>query len=316
MTNPNDAVGTNGAFGGRTSVNAFNDVLGAFQSRGVLSGWGVAPSSGMTVACGGSGTIRDVAVAEDANGNKTTVNNISGSPITVTLDSAPASNSRYDAIVVYVDKPPVGNATQDNPECCGIIKVTGTASATPAYPDDTAIRNAITADGASGGTAYYAVIAYVLVASTTTTITSGMITSGPGAAIGTNQISDGAVTSPKIDLTTYTVPATAYFREGLTTSTTIRVFKLGGNLAMAVGSAAGLIISTATQQFRISTATPLFSTIYGYSVDGRQSQQTGSYAGYVAAQTTNNFIDAYIRCPNTTDPLEIDLSYIVIGVLA
>ena len=207
MTNPNNAVGTNGAFGGRTSVNAFNDIMGAFQSRGVLSGWGIAPSSGMTVSVGGSGTTRDVAVAEDASGNKTSVNNISGAPILVTLDSAPASNSRYDAIVVYVDKPPVGNATQDNPECCGIIPVTGTAVSTPSYPDDAAIRSAITADGASGATAYYAVIAYVLVASTTTTITSGMIVSGSLAAIGANQvnttsIANGAVTLQKLDYQT------------------------------------------------------------------------------------------------------------------
>lgn len=194
MTNPNDAIGTNGAFGGRTSVNAFNDVLGAFQSRGVLSGWGIAPSSGMTVACGGNGTTRDVAVAEDTNGNKTTVNNISGSPVNVTLDSAPASNSRYDAIVVYVDKPPTGNATQDNPECCGIIKVTGTAASTPAYPNDGAIRSAITADGASGATAYYAVIGYVLVASGTTTITSGMIYA----------VTPATITSDKVDWQTST----------------------------------------------------------------------------------------------------------------
>lgn len=207
MTNPNDAVGTNGAFGGRTSVNAFNDVMGAFQSRGVLSGWGIVPSSGMTVACGGAGTVRDVAVAADPNGNKTSVNNISGAPILVTLDSAPASNSRYDAIVAYVDKPPVSNATQDNPECCGIIPVTGTAASTPACPDDATIRSAITADGASGATAYYAVIGYVLVASGTTTITSGMISAGSPASIGANQVNttsivDGAVTSDKIDWTT------------------------------------------------------------------------------------------------------------------
>lgn len=228
MTNPNDAVGTNGAFGGRTSVNAFNDVLGAFQSRGVLSGWGVAPSSGMTVACGGSGSTRDVAVAEDSSGNKTTVNNISGSPITVTLDSAPASNSRYDAIVIYVDKPPIGNATQDNPECCGIIPVTGTAASTPSYPDDAAIRSAITADGASGATAYYAVIAYVLVASTTTTITSGMITAGPGAAIGTNQIADGSVTSQKVDWTTIEViPANTFLPDTTLFLMTGNVFKMG-----------------------------------------------------------------------------------------
>ena len=213
-TNPNNSVGTNGAFGGRTSVNAFNDIMGAFQSRGVLSGWGIVPSSGMTVSVGGSGTTRDVAIAEDASGNKTSVNNISGAPISVTLDSAPASNSRYDAIVAYVDKPPVGNATQDNPECCGIIPVTGTAASTPAYPDDAAVRSAITADGASGSTAYYAVLGYVLVASGTTTITSAMILSGGYAALGTNQIASNAVTSDKIDwatLNTGTItPASGY----------------------------------------------------------------------------------------------------------
>lgn len=211
MTNPNNAVGTNGAFGGRTSVNAFNDIMGAFQSRGVLSGWGISPSSGMTVSVGGNGTTRDVAVAEDASGNKTSVNNISGAPILVTLDSAPASNSRYDAIVAYVDKPPVSSATQDNPECCGIIPVTGTAASTPSYPSDATIRSAITADGASGATAYYAILGYVLVASGTTSITSGMITGagnpvinaalGPNS-VGTAQIQTGAVTSDKIDSTT------------------------------------------------------------------------------------------------------------------
>ena len=207
MTNPNNAIGTNGAFGGRTSVNAFNDIMGAFQSRGILSGWGIVPSSGMTVSIGGDGTTRDVAIAEDAIGNKTSVNNISGAPISVTLNSAPASNSRYDAIVAYVDKPPIGNATQDNPECCGIIPVTGTAASTPAYPADAAIRSAITADGASGATAYYVVLGYVLVASGTTTITSGMITAGlsptTNAMVDTAHIQDGAVTSQKIDSTTF-----------------------------------------------------------------------------------------------------------------
>ena len=220
MTNPNNAVGTNGAFGGRTSVNAFNDIMGAFQSRGVLSGWGIVPSSGMTVAVGGSGTTRDVAVAEDASGNKTSINNISGAPISVTLDSAPASNSRYDAIVAYVDKPPISSATQDNPECCGIIKVTGTAASTPVYPNDSAIRTAITADGASGATAYYVVLGYVLVASGTTTITSGMITAGltplTNAMVDTAHIQDNAINPDKLETTilytadvTFTSPYTA-----------------------------------------------------------------------------------------------------------
>lgn len=204
MTNPNNAVGTNGAFGGRTSVNAFNDVMGAFQGRGILSGWGIVPSSGMTVDVGGSGTVRDTAIAEDNAGNKTSINNISGSAIGITLNTAPASNSRYDAIVAYVDKPPMGSATQDNPECCGIIPVTGTAASTPSYPDDGAIRSAITADGASGSTAYYIVLGYVLVASGTTTITSGMITAGPSATLNSTQIADGSITSDKVVLSTFT----------------------------------------------------------------------------------------------------------------
>ena len=84
MTNPNDAVGTNGAFGGRTSVNAFNDVL-AVLSSGILSGWACSPNSGMSVVVGGDGSNRDVAIAEDNAGNKTTINNISASPIAVTM---------------------------------------------------------------------------------------------------------------------------------------------------------------------------------------------------------------------------------------
>ena len=36
MANPNNAIGTNAAFGGRTSPNAFNDVLGAFKNRGFI----------------------------------------------------------------------------------------------------------------------------------------------------------------------------------------------------------------------------------------------------------------------------------------
>ena len=53
MTNPNNAVGTNGALGGRTSVNAFNDNLAIYASRGIVSGWTVSPSSNMTVSVGG-----------------------------------------------------------------------------------------------------------------------------------------------------------------------------------------------------------------------------------------------------------------------
>ncbi len=188
MTNPNDAVGTNAAYGGRTSANAFNDDLAAY-TRGILSGWECSPNAGLTVSLGGDGSTRDVAVAEDNAGNKISINNISGSPIDVTLNAAPGANSRIDLVVAYVDNPPQGVSTvADNPSACGIIKVTGTASSTPVAPNDSAIRTAITGDGASGATAYYVILAYITISSGTTDITTSNIQAGPMAKLSSNNI--------------------------------------------------------------------------------------------------------------------------------
>lgn len=211
MTNPNNAVGTNAAYGGRTSVNAFNDDL-TIYSRGILSGWACSPKSGMTVQIGGNGADRDAAVAEDNAGNKTSINNISGSPIDVTIPAAPATNNRIDLIVAYADNPPSGTSTVvDNPAACGIIVVSGTAASSPTPPTNAAIRSAITADGASGSTAYYVILAQIRVGTGVTTIGSGVITQGAkvesGAKAGantvsTNSIADGAVTPAKISYST------------------------------------------------------------------------------------------------------------------
>lgn len=187
-TNPNNTVGTNAAYSGRTSVNAFNDGLAAY-SRGVLSGWACSPSTGLKVQLGGASTVRDVAVAVDNAGNRTTINNISGAPIEMTISAAPSTNSRIDAIVAYVDNPAEGVSTvADNPAACGMIVVKGTAAASPVEPNETMIRSAITADGASGVTAYYAVLATVKIASGTTDLTSANIAAGPSAAIGSQNI--------------------------------------------------------------------------------------------------------------------------------
>lgn len=181
-TNPNNAVGTNGAYSGRTSPNAFNDVLAIMGGRGVVSGWVCSPDSGMDVTVGGSGSVRDVAVAEDNAGNRVTVNNISQAPISLTIPAAPASNSRIDAIVAYVENPPMGTSTDtDNPGPVGLIIVSGAVASTPTVPDDNTIRTAITADGAAGATAYYVILATVTVANGTTTITSGLISAGANA---------------------------------------------------------------------------------------------------------------------------------------
>ena len=197
-TNPNNAVGTNGAYSGRTSPNALNDVLASFTGRGILSGWACVPDSGMDVTVGGDGSHRDVAIAEDNAGNKVTVNNISQSPVSVTIPAAPANNSRIDSIVAYVENPPMGTSTDtDNPGTVGLIVVSGTVASTPVAPTDNQIRTGITADGAAGSTAYYVVLANVTVPNGITTITSTNISAGDEAI--TDNVS---VTKSEIDWST------------------------------------------------------------------------------------------------------------------
>jgi len=176
MTNPNNAVGTNGAYGGRTSVDAFNDIT-AFLTKGVVSGWDCVPSSGMTVAIGGVSGTRDVALAQDNAGNKVTVNNISGQPIEVEFpDASSEEQIYYHYIVAYVNNSPQGVATAvDNPSACGIITVAGASSQT--YPTEADIRTAITADGGEGDTAYFVVLRCVMIPAGATEITADDIQS-------------------------------------------------------------------------------------------------------------------------------------------
>ena len=204
MTNPNNALGTNAALGGRTSVDAFNDAISSL-TRGVVSGFAVTPSSAMTLNVGGTDGVRDVAVAVSPNGNRVSVDNRTTSPIKVTMAAASASSARIDAIVAYVNSPSqVTETTPDNPTACGIIPVSGTASA---QPTDSAIRTAISADGGTGSTAYYAIIAIVRLAANTTTITSNMITAQKSRiadSLVTNaSIADKSVTSAKVDWATF-----------------------------------------------------------------------------------------------------------------
>lgn len=201
MTNPNNAIGTNGAFNGRTSPNALNDLTAAF-TRGIVSGWNCAPKSGMTVQLGGSASVRDVALAEDNAGDKLTINNRSGAPVEVTLAGAPATNNRVDAIVAYVDNPSTGDGnTTDNPTACGIIAVSGTVAANPTAPTDEQIRSAITTDGATGGVAYYVILATIRVGTSVTSIGSGVITAGAIAQVAAAQ--NQAATTVQNNLTAF-----------------------------------------------------------------------------------------------------------------
>ena len=276
MTNPNNAVGTNGAFGGRTSVNAFNDGLAAY-SRGIMSGWVCTPDSGLTVTLGGDGNTRDVAIAEDNAGNKTTINNISGSPVAVTLSNAPNNNSRIDAIVAYVNNPPTGSSTAtDNYGACGLIAVQGAVASSPSAPTDSAIRTAITADGASGTTAYYVVLATITIASGTTSITSSNIQSGSKA--GLNPANFGATKW----MTTQNI--TWRNSSNTTVGTTVcRMFPLDGDglTLCAVSGTAWANNSSGQGVLNVTGrwATPPKS-IVGATVNAYFTGDTGSYKTY------------------------------------
>lgn len=179
MTNPDNTVGTNAGYDGRTTPNAFNDILGAF-TRGLVSGWACTPKSGMTVQLGGDGSTRDVAIAEDNAGNKTTINNRTATPVEITLAGAPATGNRIDSIVAYVDSAQSGQGATDVdfPSITGIIAVSGTAAGTPTAPTEAQIRTAITNDGADGAGSFYVVLANITVGQGVTTIGSGVITQG------------------------------------------------------------------------------------------------------------------------------------------
>lgn len=205
MTNPGNAVGTNAAYGGRTSVNAFNDMAAALSGRGILSGWKCVPKAGLTVALGGDGVNRDVAIAEDDIGNKTTVNNISEQPIDLTLSEAPSIGQRIDVIVAYVNNPPEGSTAQiDNPGACGLITVEGAVVANnPVAPTESDIRTAIGTDGGDSVQAYYVVMATISVTEGMTDVVADNITQGENVGVGAtdqalNPLSDNPVANKVI----------------------------------------------------------------------------------------------------------------------
>ena len=199
MTNPDNIVRVRARNGGRASVYEANGWAQAY-SAGLLEGNGVKQntSADMNVLVGGSTTKPDVVLAQNAAGYRVALDIVGQQAVAITK---PASNSRISAIVAYTDDLSLGT-TEDtvtgSPSTCGLIVVNGTAASTPSEPTDTQIRNAITADGATGSQAAYCVIATILVASNTTTITDSLITNKAAKLAGT-----GVVSSSNIDFTTF-----------------------------------------------------------------------------------------------------------------
>ena len=195
MTNPDNIVRVRARNGGRASVYEANG-WGQAYSSGLLEGNGVVQNTvaDMNVLVGGSTTKPDVVLAENPAGYRIALDLVGQQPIAIT---APATNSRISAIVAYTDDLSL-ESTEDtvtgSPASCGLIVVNGTAGSEPSEPTDSQIRTAITADGATGSQAAYAIIATIEVASDTTIITDSLI-----------NINQAAIPSSKLDWTTFDI---------------------------------------------------------------------------------------------------------------
>lgn len=208
MTNPDNIIRVRARNGGRASVYEANAWCQNWTTGFVDGLVQQNTSVDMNVLVGGSQAVPDVAIAATPGLYNIALDIVGKKPIALT---APATNSRYSAIVAYTDDLSLAT-TEDtvtgSPSSCGLIVVNGTASANPVYPTAATIRSAITADGATGSQAAYVVLAYVLVSSTTTTITDSLITNNVSELkankVSTSSIKDNAITASKIDFTTFT----------------------------------------------------------------------------------------------------------------
>lgn len=324
-TNPNNSVGTNGAYGGRTSVKAFNDILGVLSGRGVLSGWAVSPDNGMTVSVGGVAGKRDVAILEDNNGNRTTANNINESPILIDIPAAPASNSRIDSIVLYVDNPPQGTANAvDNPAACGLIVVSSDIAGSPTPPSDTAVRAAITADGASGSTAFFCVVADIRIAAGTTNITSNMITmkdkSSAGVSrVNTDDIVDGAVTTAKLGANAVGLSKLHYAHMQAYSDVEVTAVGQTSALTMKQSSVSGdtNLIDIASNRVRVKANGLVLVSGKAYAKSGSANQVFCVLAKYNTAGTNYGDVGFRTWSPiNNTGGMTLDLPMAAVRVTA
>lgn len=173
-TNPDSIVRLHSRNGGRGSVLESNIPFQIYDN-GLLHGAGArAPETetlGVTV--GGSPASPDVVIASNPAGYKIALDLAGTANLTI---PTPTTNNQVFLVIAYTDDLAALSTdtnTTGNPSSCGLIVVAGTSPDTP--PDDTAIRSAITADGATGSQAAYAIIAKVTTPSGTTFITESMV---------------------------------------------------------------------------------------------------------------------------------------------
>ena len=146
----------------------------AHHERGYFSGFACTQTdpAGMSIKIGG-GSTADSAMLVLTDG-RCVLLSTNGEPEVVTIPTAPASGSRIDAVVSYIDttSPATDSETPGTPEYVHTIVVSGTASSNPSAPTDNQIVRALPA----GANSKYYRWCDVKVAASQTVITNSDIT--------------------------------------------------------------------------------------------------------------------------------------------
>lgn len=144
------------------------------HERAYFSGFACTQTTpaGMSIQIGGGDDVDSAAVF--INSDRAVLLSTDGTPQTVTIPTAPASGSRIDAVVSYIDTTsadPEGE-TPGTPEYVKTIVVSGTAASSPSAPTDSQIVSALPA----GANSRYYRWCDVKVAQSQTIITNSNIT--------------------------------------------------------------------------------------------------------------------------------------------
>lgn len=144
------------------------------HERAYFSGFACTQTTpaGMSIQIGGGDEVDSAAIF--ISSDRAVLLSTDGTPQTVTIPTAPASGSRIDAVVSYIDtsSPSAEDETPGTPEYVKTIVVSGTASGSPSAPTDAQIVSALPA----GANAKYYRWCDVRVAQGATTITNANIT--------------------------------------------------------------------------------------------------------------------------------------------
>ena len=171
------------------------------HERAYFSGFACTQTSpaGMSIQIGGGDEVDSAAIF--ISSDRAVLLSTDGTPQTVTIPTAPASGSRIDAVVSYIDtsSPSAEDETPGTPEYVHTIVVSGTASGSPSAPTDAQIVSALPA----GANAKYYRWCDVRVAQGATTITNSNIT-------------DKKPASPNVYFTASDVPTSNYKSIALT----------------------------------------------------------------------------------------------------